>query len=130
MLILIAAIAILYYFTSESEDRCKEDKWKTNKQFLNTNLSWKNKYALNLIGELKPYEQKWYHFGIKPAYEERFPYSTTLFVFLTDGEHLFQFIRGLLVLGVITLLNPLYGLVWFVSTKAAAIFKEALTNWQ
>src|SRR6056297_2961513 len=130
MLILIAAIGMLYYFVVESEERSIKNRWETNRQFLNTNLSWKNKYALNLIGELKPYEQKWYHFGIKPAYEERFPYSTTLFVFLTDGEHLFQFIRGLLVLGVITLLNPLYGLVWFVSTKAASFFKETLTNWQ
>lgn len=40
----------------------------------------------------KPYIKCWYHFGIKPNYKEKFPLSTTWFVFLTDGWHLLKFL--------------------------------------
>lgn len=57
---------------------------------------WQNKYK-RINGVFVPYSKKWYHFGYKPTYEEAFPYSTTIFVFLTDKWHFFQFmfLRGI-----------------------------------
>jgi hypothetical protein len=33
---------------------------------------------------LQDYSQKWYHFGLKPKHAERFPFSSTLLVWLTE----------------------------------------------
>lgn len=42
---------------------------------------------------LQPYQKRWYYFGLlKPKYAERFPFSTSLFVFSTDYWHRCQFI--------------------------------------
>lgn len=60
---------------------------------------WKYKYKKGkLISEsnerniysLIEYKKKWYHFGFVPEYEERFPFSSTIFVGLVDPWHLFQ----------------------------------------
>ena len=50
---------------------------------------WHDKYDFT-----KPSETKhWWYFGLhKPRFPEKFPYSSTLFVFLTDKWHLAQFI--------------------------------------
>jgi hypothetical protein len=60
---------------------------KLNPEFWNPLKSWKFKWA-------SPYpqlgERKWYYFGYHPRYKERFLYSSTIFVFLTDAWHLFK----------------------------------------
>jgi len=54
--------------------------------------SWKNKWNWNTIsntgfGYTKLYH--WWYFGLfKPKYQEKFPYSSTILVFITDEWHL------------------------------------------
>ncbi len=49
-----------------------------NHSFWNPEISWKNKYKLN-----------------DPRYGAKFPGSTTIFVFITDGWHLMKFFRNI-----------------------------------
>lgn len=52
---------------------------------------WTSKYK-------KPFVKgsHWYYFGLyKPRYKERFPFSTSILVCLTDGWHLMKFIKNL-----------------------------------
>ena len=50
-------------------------------------LSWEQKYNLT-----KPNAKHWWYLGLhKPRYRERFPFSSTALVFLTDKWHLYQF---------------------------------------
>lgn len=90
----ILLLAFLYTLFNELEDECVRGTFFIKKDFFNTIKSWKFKWKLDANGNLIPYKNKWYHFKFfKPRYEERFPYSSTLLVFLTDGEHLFQFLK-------------------------------------
>ena len=56
--------------------------------------SWTNKYKLNRFGTPEYTNKRpWYYLGLhKPKYKERFPYSTTILVSLTDLWHLLQFL--------------------------------------
>ena len=50
---------------------------------------WHNKYDFTKSGEFK----HWWYFGLyKPKYPEKFPFSSTILVFITDRWHLSQFI--------------------------------------
>ena len=85
------------------------DKYNLSQEYWNNSVicdgsdtkprSWTNKYAKDQDGNLIPYSKKWYYFGKKVAYEEKFIFSSTLFVFVTDGFHLMKFIQ-LLALGL------------------------------
>lgn len=49
---------------------------------------WPNKYDMTKPGTTK----HWWYFGLyKPKYPEKFPFSTTVLVFLTDRWHRWQF---------------------------------------
>jgi hypothetical protein len=49
---------------------------------------WKRKYDFT-----KEPGREWWYFGLyKPEFPEKFPFSTTLLVFLTDRWHLSQFV--------------------------------------
>lgn len=53
--------------------------------------SWENKYAKDSNGNLLPPQGHWWYFGlVRPAYQEAFPYSSTMLAWATDGWHLFQ----------------------------------------
>ena len=93
LLISIGLLGFLAYLFNELEDESVRNRWKKHQNFLNTKSSYKNKWALDKDGNLLPSEKNWYYFGVVPPYKERFPYSSTLLVFLTDGEHLFQFLK-------------------------------------
>lgn len=68
-----------------SENLFKKDWWNKD--------SWKNKWKLDSNGNPMPAMTYWWYFGLyKPEFQERFPYSSTALVFLTDGWHLFQFL--------------------------------------
>lgn len=97
-LIFVAVGGTLYYLFNEIEDECIKSTWNKFKNFLNTNLSWKNKWALGYNGMPLPYKKKFYHFGIYPIYKERFFYSSTIFVFVSDGEHIAQFLKNIFIL--------------------------------
>lgn len=50
-------------------------------------LDWRNKYDIS-----KTYFNHWWYFGLyKPKYSEKFPFSSTALVFLTDRWHRWQF---------------------------------------
>ncbi len=87
-MILISIIILFISFLSKGfMDKSSEGKFQDI--YLNKDKSWANKYADGLF----PYVKKWYYFGIiTPAYKERFPYSSTIFVFLTDFWHGLQFV--------------------------------------
>jgi hypothetical protein len=71
-----------------------------NPLFWNPQVSWKNKWAQPFS---QPPEDKWYYFGFVPPYKERFPYSSTIFVFLTDAWHLAKALMLLVImLSVVT----------------------------
>ena len=63
----------------------KGDSWE---------FKWKLSNIASMKGELKPNNKRlWYYLWLyKPDYIEKFPYSSTMFVWVTDAWHLFQFI--------------------------------------
>ena len=78
---------------------------KYNHQFWNPQLSWKNKYKKG-----------------DPSLGPKFPGSTTIFVSLTDGWHLFKLLRNLflfvgLCLIAIPCLNINYIIIYFISAR-------------
>jgi hypothetical protein len=76
-----AAYEILFVgFNQSIFSNFKSDFWNPMK-------SWKNKWAIPYPQHMMPY---WWYFGFYPRYKERFPYSSTLFVWLTDAWHLFK----------------------------------------
>jgi hypothetical protein len=51
-------------------------------------LDWTNKYDFTKSGM----SNHWWYFGLhKPSYPEKFPFSSTVLVFLTDRWHMSQF---------------------------------------
>ena len=73
------------------------DKDGFDTTFWNKSYSWTLKYAKNYLFCIEyknnlPAYSHWYYFGLYyPEYKERFPFSSTVFVFVTDGWHLMQF---------------------------------------
>lgn len=67
-------------------------------------ITWKNKWK-TICGILIPPYNHWWYFGLyRPKYQERFPFSSTGLVFLTDFWHLYQFLyTKTLVLGILVL---------------------------
>ena len=105
MIVTTTIFAVLYMLFNELEDECVRGNF--THPYLDSRQSWKNKWKTPLVD----YKPKWYHFGIKHLWEERFPFSTTLFVFLTDGEHLFQWLKNLML----ALAFGMFGIEYFIS---------------
>lgn len=70
-------------------------KLKTNSHFWDS-VSYLNKYDTKNVA-LKAPLNNWYYKFFKIPYKERFPGSATIFVFLTDGMHLTQFLFNLFI---------------------------------
>lgn len=120
--IIIAAIGgLLFYLFNELEDACKLNLFSSQHSWLNSSDSWRNKYAK----PLRPYRQKWYNFGTKPDFAEAFPYSSTVLVFLTDGEHFFQFMKFRVIEVTILLLCGWFlALAWMAGSTLMKVIKE------
>jgi hypothetical protein len=129
LLSLEALAGFSYYLFNELEDECVRSTWTKYKQFLNTNLSWTNKWKLDANNNLMPYITKWYNFGIKPNHCERFAFSSTLLVFLTDGEHLTQFIKNISILIALFIVSWQFMLAFVVGKLAMSLIKETLLKW-
>jgi hypothetical protein len=96
-----------------------------NPEFWNPNESWIYKWDT----PIKEYsESKWYYFGYAPRYKERFPYSSTVFVFLTDAWHLFKSLMlGCIMISVVNysvIVNPFidFILIYVTFTFTFTIF--------
>lgn len=59
--------------------------------FFDASLSWRNKWAKGFLINNASYYH-WYYLGYATKYKERFPFSSTILVFVTDGWHLCNFI--------------------------------------
>jgi hypothetical protein len=82
-------------FFMELEEECARNTWTKYKQYLNTNLSWRNKWEWYGDKRIPIINKRWWYLWIwTPEYEPKFLYSSTALVFITDGEHLFQFFRN------------------------------------
>ena len=70
-----------------------------SKKWWNKSNSWKNKWKLDKDDNIILNEKKyWYYlYYFTPKYKERFIYSSTIFVSLTDGWHLLQKIQFTIV---------------------------------
>jgi len=122
--IFVGLFGVLFYLFNELEDKSVRNRWTHHQWFLNTGKSWKNKWELSGEGKLLSVEKKWYYFGIYPTYKERFPYSSTILVFLTDGEHLFQFIKKRAIeLGFLIVSWKLF-VAWSIGTIVMQFIKE------
>lgn len=61
-------------------------------------LTWQNKWVYPLEPNTRP---KWWYLGFPPPHQERFLYSSTWLVSLSDGFHLVETLRALSVVGII-----------------------------
>ena len=125
--IIIFVCGVGFLLFNELEDECQVGTWEKHQQFMNADLSWKNKWKLDALGNLIPNTEKhWYYFYFfNPKYKERFIYSSTLFVFLTDGEHLFQFIKLKFIWGGFLIISWQVCLAWVAGTVLMQAIKEA-----
>lgn len=85
--------------------------YNLNHQFWDPLISWKNKYKVPLT----PYKPKWYYPIFAPKLEERFPFSTTALVFLTDAWHLLK------ALYIVTILSAIFFYSQIISFSADII---------
>jgi hypothetical protein len=106
LLLLEAFAGLLYYLFNELEDECIRNTWDNHKQFLNTNLSWRNKWAEG------------------STTIPRFWGSTTFFVFVTDGEHLFQWLKNIFILLGIGLISWQFMLAFLGGRLVMSFLKE------
>lgn len=75
-----------------------------NSDWWDPRRSWKRKWVL----PLEPATKKWYYFGMDPEWKERFPFSTTSLVWITDGWHL---AKALMLLSIMSSV-VLYETIW------------------
>jgi len=75
-----------------------------NPQYWDPKTSWVYKWKY----PLRPAPIKWYYFGFQPRNEERFPYSSTIFVWMTDAWHLFKAIMLTCIMSAIVLYVPIF----------------------
>ena len=122
-------IAILFvcgfltYLFNEFEDKSIKNGWKNPKW--NTANSWKNKWAWK-DGKQLPYVKKLYNFGIDPDHKEAFAWSTTILVWTTDKEHLFQMIKfKFIFIGIIVISIPA-SIAWSLGKWTMSFLKEWL----
>lgn len=120
---LIALFGALAYLFNEFAEASIKNEWHDTGNWLNSIKSWQNKWKLKKYRPL-PYQKKWYHFGIAPSYEERYPYSSTILVAFTDGEHLFQELSKLSIIAAIFVIGWEFALAYFVGTLIGGFIKE------
>ena len=114
---LISAFA--FRFFRELEDEIARGNLRNWSLMPNSHDGWTAKWQY----PLQDYQQKWYHFGIRPKHAERFPFSSTLLVWLTDAEHFYQFVQTVSIIAMLVLAT--YLPVWQVAASVVAGFAVA-----
>jgi len=125
---ILLIVSILYSISWYAKGRMDKSGKDGFNDWRDKTPSQNNKYKLDENGQVKPYLKKWYHpKWWTPKFQEKFPLSTTAFVFITDYWHFMQFIMlntatiagGLLVgknicavLITIAVMEIIYG-IWF-----------------
>lgn len=101
---LIMLLGFLFKLFNELEDESVRNAFTGRLSWLNQRGSWKRKWKIvngSTLQFVPTYfkflwfklPRKWWYFGVYPENVERFVYSSTVFVFLTDPEHGLQFIK-------------------------------------
>ena len=75
----------------------------------------------------EPYIPKWYHFGIRHSHAERFAFSSTIFAFLMDARHNFQFLNLVFITSILFALSWEIGLALIISHIAAATITKLIS---
>ena len=129
-LVIILLCGLLMLFFNELEDKSVRNGWTKYKQFLNKNLSWKNKWKLDKDGkQILNTKKHWYYFGVNPKYVERFYLSSTMLVCLTDGEHAFQFMKFRFIELGLLIITWQVMLAWIVGKSIMQFIKEKFLKW-
>lgn len=146
-MIAVFASILLYKVFDELQDESVNSAWK--KPFLGIPLSFLNKRSPSRVvfpdggwarkwdwtfndergeWELIPdTKAPWWYFNLwKPPYKERFIYSYTLFVWLTDGEHLFQLLKDISLSFAVYAAGGSwhYGVAAFLAINLVGLVKE------
>ena len=97
--------------------------YKYKKEFWHPQFSWINKYNESKLACNKA---PWYYLGLyKPRYTERFPFSTTFLVFITDGWHFVKALSLFCLFGAIVFYTPIVNIwadVWIYITVYSISF--------
>lgn len=101
-IIFISIAGILNAFMDlSSENRFHNNKYNKTKGDNNDEDKWKQPLVLNN-------KRHWYYLGLmKPKYIERFPFSSTGLVFLTDWWHRFKSLMLICIFVSIVLYTPI-----------------------
>ena len=140
---LLLILGFCFLMFNEFEDESVRNNWRGRYAWLNQRGSWQRKwrivnnqtvpfrptyiiYTLNVGGRLLIFSipQQWYYFGVYPPNVERFTYSSTLLVFLTDPEHMFQFLKLRMIDIAFLVLSWQAFIGWFVGVRLFALTKE------
>lgn len=117
IILFVAAFAFRYFRELEDETVRKPDRnWAFRP---NSEHGWTAKWQY----PLQEYQKKWYHLGLKPKHAERFPYSSTLLVWLTDAEHFYQFVQTISLVCIVGFATTL--LAWQTLAALLAGFATA-----
>lgn len=129
-ILFLGVSGFLYRMFDELEDasvrnRFKNDWWIFKLKWLNAKLSSKNKWQIARDGQIIFNTKKhWYYFGTDPKYIERFYLSSTALVFLTDGEHFFQFMKNRMIEVAILPFSIFFSVFWFLGATVSSFIKE------
>ena len=125
ILIIIFITGLAFLLANEIEDESVMNTWKKHKQFCNTEVSWRNKWKLNSKGNpISNTSKKWYYFTMNPKYKERFLYSSTMLVWLTDLEHLSQFFKKRFIEIGFLVISWEFAVAWSIGTMIGQLIKE------
>jgi hypothetical protein len=126
-IISITILSILYMFFKELEEESHHSAFRGKyAKWLNNRTSWINKWAIDKDGRPIKYTKKWYHFGVKHRYKERFPYSSTVLVGFTDGEHFFQLMQLICIFGIISIYSISGAFAFIAGVGILGFLKETI----
>jgi hypothetical protein len=130
---MISLILILLFGVTEAAKDILSFRYRQSifynykKEFWHPQFSWINKYKESKLACNK---SPWYYFGLyTPRYTEKFPFSTTFLVFITDGWHLIKALSLIFLFGSIVFYSPIiniWGDIWiyFVAYSISFNFFE------
>jgi hypothetical protein len=127
-IITIISLLLIYIFSDAIMDLIKT-KFKTTvfyskksliNQWFNPEFGWRNKWKKdNKNNLIKNTKKLWYYLWLyKPDYKEKFTYSSTIFVFLSDFWHFLKFLKmNSLYISILIALSLSFSLsfiTWFI----------------
>jgi hypothetical protein len=102
----IALCGLANRLFDELQDHSMTNRWTKFTWFLNTNEGWKRKWKKG------------------STTIPRFWLSSTALVFVTDGEHLFQFLKNRMIEVALLIICWQFAVVWIVGSILMSFIKE------